>query len=352
MALVSIPPFEEFYEANRDRVYKLLVRRVGRQQAEDAFQETFLRALRAYAGLRHAEQLGAWVTTIAERVVIDAHRRGRSTDELGDSRDLGWPPAARGARAPCRRAAADRARRGRPSLRLRPRLRPDRRRAGVERDRGEASGLGRCPPSAKGVDMTVPTKLDERFRDAASAAGLLDAAYDVTESPIGELLVATTDRGVCWIEFGPEETLDRLQRQVGARLLRVPRRLTPVRRELDEYFSGDRTTFDVDVDLAAVPDVPAARAGRARARPVRRGDDVRRAREPYRQAAGRARRRRRAQPEPCADHRPVSPRDRRFGQPRRLCGRPRAQADAASAGRRRARLNAGLTALLRKRTLT
>ena len=102
--------------------------------------------------------------------------------------------------------------------------------------------------------MTVPPKLDERFRDAASAAGMLDAAYDVTGSPVGELLVAATDRGVCWIEFGPEETLDRLQRQVGARLLRLGRRLTPVRQELDEYFSGVRTTFDVDVDLAAVPD--------------------------------------------------------------------------------------------------
>ena len=53
-------------------MYRLLVRRLGRQQAEDAFQETFLRALRAYAGLRHAEQLGAWVTTIAER---RRHRR-------------------------------------------------------------------------------------------------------------------------------------------------------------------------------------------------------------------------------------------------------------------------------------
>jgi RNA polymerase sigma factor (sigma-70 family) len=95
MALVSIPPFEEFYEANRDRVYRLLVRRVGRQQAEDAFQETFLRALRAYASLRHAEQLGAWVTTIAERVVIDAHRRNRSTDEFreGETWD-GRPPHA------------------------------------------------------------------------------------------------------------------------------------------------------------------------------------------------------------------------------------------------------------------
>jgi methylated-DNA-[protein]-cysteine S-methyltransferase len=101
--------------------------------------------------------------------------------------------------------------------------------------------------------MTVPATLDERFRDAAAAAGMLDAAYDVTDSPVGELLVAATDRGVCWIEFAPEETLDRLARQVGKRLLRVPRRLTPVRRELDEYFSGTRTAFDVDVDITAVP---------------------------------------------------------------------------------------------------
>lgn len=84
MAVVTIPPFEEFYAANRDRVYRLLVRRVGRQQAEDLFQETFLRALRAYGDLRHAEQLGAWVTTIAERVAVDAHRRARPDVELED----------------------------------------------------------------------------------------------------------------------------------------------------------------------------------------------------------------------------------------------------------------------------
>jgi methylated-DNA-[protein]-cysteine S-methyltransferase len=101
--------------------------------------------------------------------------------------------------------------------------------------------------------MTVPAKLDDRFRDAASAAGLLDAAYDTTDSPVGELLVAATDRGVCWIEFAPEETLDRLARHFGSRLLRVPRRLMPVKRELDEYFSGSRTTFDVAVDVTTVP---------------------------------------------------------------------------------------------------
>jgi methylated-DNA-[protein]-cysteine S-methyltransferase len=101
--------------------------------------------------------------------------------------------------------------------------------------------------------MTLPTTLDDRFRDAASAAGLLDAAYDVTDSPVGELLLAVTDRGVCWIEFSSDDTLDRLAGQMGRRLLRVPRRLTAVKRELDEYFSGDRTTFDVPVDVASVP---------------------------------------------------------------------------------------------------
>jgi methylated-DNA-[protein]-cysteine S-methyltransferase len=101
--------------------------------------------------------------------------------------------------------------------------------------------------------MTVPAQVDERFRNAASAAGMLDAAYDVTDSPVGELLIAATDRGVCWIEFAPEETLDRLARQVGVRLLRVPRRLSVARRELDEYFERKRTAFDVEVDLSAVP---------------------------------------------------------------------------------------------------
>ncbi|HEU0305199.1 MAG TPA: sigma-70 family RNA polymerase sigma factor [Gaiellaceae bacterium] len=90
---MTIPPFEEFYVANRDRVYRLLLRRLGRQAAEDAFQETFLRALRGYAGLRHGEQLGAWVTTIAERVAVDAHRRTRATEELTEAETWDGRPA-------------------------------------------------------------------------------------------------------------------------------------------------------------------------------------------------------------------------------------------------------------------
>ena len=72
-----VPPFETFYETHRDEVYRFLGRRLGRDRADDAFQETFLRALRAYPRLRHGEHLRAWVFTIASRIVLDDVRRAR-----------------------------------------------------------------------------------------------------------------------------------------------------------------------------------------------------------------------------------------------------------------------------------
>jgi RNA polymerase sigma factor (sigma-70 family) len=75
MEAVAIPPFERFYEEHRDAVFRHLVRLVGRQRAEDAFQETFLRALRGYSSLDHGRYLKAWVFTIATRVAIDESRK-------------------------------------------------------------------------------------------------------------------------------------------------------------------------------------------------------------------------------------------------------------------------------------
>jgi RNA polymerase sigma-70 factor (ECF subfamily) len=74
-AVTPVPPFERFYEAHRGEVLAFLVRRLGRERAEDAFQETFLRALRGYPRLRHGEHLRAWALTIASRVIADAARR-------------------------------------------------------------------------------------------------------------------------------------------------------------------------------------------------------------------------------------------------------------------------------------
>ena len=99
--------------------------------------------------------------------------------------------------------------------------------------------------------MTVSSDLDRRFREAAVRASLLDAGFDVVDSPVGPLLVAATDRGILRISFDadPEHQLDRLARIVGRRLLRAPRAVDPVRRELDEYFAQRRQVFDLSVDL-------------------------------------------------------------------------------------------------------
>jgi RNA polymerase sigma factor (sigma-70 family) len=80
MDAVAVPPFELFYERHRNEILAFLVRRLGRARAEDAFQETFLRALRAYGRLEHGRHLRAWVYTIASRVAIDAHGSGTAAD--------------------------------------------------------------------------------------------------------------------------------------------------------------------------------------------------------------------------------------------------------------------------------
>jgi methylated-DNA-[protein]-cysteine S-methyltransferase len=104
--------------------------------------------------------------------------------------------------------------------------------------------------------MTVPSQLDQRFRDAAAAEGLLDVGFDVFDSPVGELLVAATPRGVCRISYDsdPEAQAESLARAYGVRVLRAPRAVDDLKRELDEYFDGKRVEFDLALDLTAAAD--------------------------------------------------------------------------------------------------
>jgi methylated-DNA-[protein]-cysteine S-methyltransferase len=99
--------------------------------------------------------------------------------------------------------------------------------------------------------MQVPADLDARFRAAALAEGLVDAAYDLVDSPVGTLLVAATEAGVCRVSFVPD--VDALARAVGPRVLRVPARIDETREQLEQYFAGERRDFDVAVDLRAAP---------------------------------------------------------------------------------------------------
>ena len=70
----SLPPFQRFMDAHAHDVLRFLVASVGRHDADDAFQETFLSALRAYPRLRPNSNLRAWVLTIAHNKALDSHR--------------------------------------------------------------------------------------------------------------------------------------------------------------------------------------------------------------------------------------------------------------------------------------
>jgi RNA polymerase sigma factor (sigma-70 family) len=83
MEVMAIPPFERFYGEHADQVLGYLRRLVG-DRAEDAWQETFLRALRAYDRLEHGRHLRAWVFTIATRVAMDELRASGKVVVAGD----------------------------------------------------------------------------------------------------------------------------------------------------------------------------------------------------------------------------------------------------------------------------
>jgi methylated-DNA-[protein]-cysteine S-methyltransferase len=105
------------------------------------------------------------------------------------------------------------------------------------------------------MNFTSPD-LDRRFRDAAAQQGLLDVAYDLVDSPIGSLLVATSPRGLCRISYDadPELEVEQLARAFGLRVLRSPKPIDAARRELDEYFEGKRHSFDLPLDVASLAD--------------------------------------------------------------------------------------------------
>jgi RNA polymerase sigma factor (sigma-70 family) len=89
---VTPPPFQRFLDENRDHVWRFLVAAVGRDAADDCFQETFMSALGAYPRTR-VENPRAWVLTIAHRKALDHHRaRMRRPVPVGAVPDAPAPP--------------------------------------------------------------------------------------------------------------------------------------------------------------------------------------------------------------------------------------------------------------------
>ena len=86
---------------------------------------------------------------------------------------------------------------------------------------------------------------------AAAERGLLDVAIGSTDSPVGELLLAVTPRGLAYVGFEEEERdelLARFARELSPRILEHAAAIDDVRRELDEYFAGRRRSFDLLLD--------------------------------------------------------------------------------------------------------
>jgi methylated-DNA-[protein]-cysteine S-methyltransferase len=99
--------------------------------------------------------------------------------------------------------------------------------------------------------LNVSPELDARFRAAALREGLVDVRYDVVDSPVGELFLASTPHGLCRISYTVDGQDEVVARTFGARVLRTP--LDEVRRELGEYFEGRRRAFDLPLDLRVAP---------------------------------------------------------------------------------------------------
>ena len=81
--------------------------------------------------------------------------------------------------------------------------------------------------------------------------GLADVVYTTIETPIGPMLVASTRRGLVRVAFETErsdDVLNDLVVKISPRVLEAPQQLDEVRREIDEYFEGDRRRFDVRLD--------------------------------------------------------------------------------------------------------
>ena len=110
------------------------------------------------------------------------------------------------------------------------------------------------PQQSHGLAADV-TVLHDRLVERGSATGSLDLGYRIVDSPVGHLLLAATDVGLARLAFESEDhdaVLDSLASRIGSRILQDNKRFDGLVRELDDYFSGRRHTFDTAIDLRLV----------------------------------------------------------------------------------------------------
>jgi methylated-DNA-[protein]-cysteine S-methyltransferase len=116
--------------------------------------------------------------------------------------------------------------------------------------------LGSASSAAEGAaSREAAADAAGRLSRRVAAEGLADVAYAPADSPFGPLLIAATRRGLVRLAF-PEEPIDSvlesLARVLSPRIVEAGDSLDPVRRELEEYFDGQRREFELTLDWALV----------------------------------------------------------------------------------------------------
>lgn len=103
------------------------------------------------------------------------------------------------------------------------------------------------------VEPDELARLHTALEKESAARGILDIAYRTIDTPVGVLLLAATERGIVRVAFeseGHDAVLAVLADKLSPRILKSPRRLDAPATELDEYFAGRRTAFDLPLDLS------------------------------------------------------------------------------------------------------
>ena len=119
-------------------------------------------------------------------------------------------------------------------------------------DQADQDAVDRLFGATAAPGVGVDQQLHDILAERAERHGLLDVAYRMVDSPLGELLLAATPQGLVRLAFegeGHGAVLARLASEISPRVLAAPRRLDDIARQLDEYFHRRRSAFDLPVDL-------------------------------------------------------------------------------------------------------
>jgi methylated-DNA-[protein]-cysteine S-methyltransferase len=99
-------------------------------------------------------------------------------------------------------------------------------------------------------------ELARRFAEMAAASGDAEVAFATVDTPVGRTSVATTERGIVSVGLPNQDLdqfVDRLAARISPRVVEAPGKLEIARRELSEFFDGERREFELDLDWSLVP---------------------------------------------------------------------------------------------------